>query len=517
MSSPNHREIPPKKLIPHVRGYIEPLEKSIEDQKMALIKSEATQQAILNAIGDLITIQNRDLDIIWINQPERAIYGNVIGKKCYRAYKGLESPCPNCTVKTVLEEKKTVISEGMVLRPDGSPIYILTTSSPVRDSKGEIIAVVEVVKDITEYKLTEEALKESEKKYSTLVEKGNDGICIVQDKELKFVNTKMTELTGFSIDEALGKQFIDFVAPEYRELVLDRYRRRMSGESILSRYEIEILAKNGRKTPVELNISLIDYKSRAALMAIIRDITERQKVDQVKSKFINTAAHELRTPLSALKVNVDLLAMKSKNLDLHKAISSRIEIIADSAERLTVLVNNFLDYSRLEAGTKKLEPTIGSLEAVVVQAIKDVLPLARKHEHMLDLITPEPLPLIYMDIVIMRTIFNNLLSNAVKYTPNGGKITISLMKEGETIHIRVKDTGIGILEKDIEKIFQPFHVVDLPVSADFQSKFERTGLGLAITKEYVKMHGGLIWAESSIGKGSTFHVVLPIENRMQNS
>jgi len=309
------------------------------------------------------SIQNRDLDIIWINQPERAIYGNVIGKKCYRAYKGLESPCPNCTVKTVLEEKKTVISEGMVLRPDGSPIYILTTSSPVRDSKGEIIAVVEVVKDITEYKLTEEALKESEKKYSTLVEKGNDGICIVQDKELKFVNTKMTELTGFSIDEALGKQFIDFVAPEYRELVLDRYRRRMSGESILSRYEIEILAKNGRKTPVELNISLIDYKSRAALMAIIRDITERQKVDQVKSKFINTAAHELRTPLSALKVNVDLLAMKSKNLDLHKAISSRIEIIADSAERLTVLVNNFLDYSRLEAGTKKLEPTLGSFES----------------------------------------------------------------------------------------------------------------------------------------------------------
>jgi len=133
---------------------------------------------------------------------------------------------------------------------------------------------------------------------------------------------------------------------------------------------------------------------------------------------------------------------------------------------------------------------------------------------MLDLITPEPLPLIYMDIVIMRTIFNNLLSNAIKYTPDGGTITIRLMKEDEKIHVMVKDTGIGIKEKDLDKIFQPFHVVDLPESVDLQPEFERTGLGLAITKEYVKMHGGLIWVESSIGEGSTFHLVLPIENRM---
>jgi PAS domain S-box-containing protein len=510
LSSPRNHEIPLKKLIPHVIGYIEPLEKSIEEQTIALIKSEAKQQAILNAIGDLITIQNKDLDIIWINQPERVIYGNVIGQKCYRVYKGLESPCPNCTVKKVFEEKKTVISEGMVLRPDGSPIYILTTSSPVRDPDGKIVAVVEVVKDITKYKLTEEALKESEEKYSTIVEKGNDGICIVQDKLVKYVNLKMVQLTGFSIDETLGKQFIDCIAPEYRELILERHKRQISGEKVLTRYEMEILKKDGKKTPVEVNVSLIDYEGRPAVMAIIRDITERQKVDQMKSQFINTAAHELRTPLSALKVNVDLLDLKSKNIDLPKAIRSRIEIIADSAERLTVLVNNFLDYTRLEAGTKKLELELGSLERVVVQTIKDVLPLARKHGHMIDLITPEPLPLIYMDIITMRTILNNLVSNAIKYTPDGGKITITLMKEEEKVHVTVKDTGIGIMKKDLDKIFQPFHVVDLPASVSFQSKYERTGLGLAITKEYVKMHDGSIWAESRIGEGSTFHVVLPI-------
>jgi PAS domain S-box-containing protein len=500
-----------------VIGYVEPLKKRLEEKTMALIKSEAKQHAILNAIGDLITVQNKDLDIIWINQPERVIYGDVIGEKCYRAYKGLESPCPNCTVKKVFKEKKTVISEGMIIRPNGSPIHILTTSSPVIDSKGRITAVVEVVKDITEYKQTEEALKESEKKYSTIVEKGNDVICIVQDFKVKFVNQKMFELTGFSHSESLGKHFIDFVAPEYRQLIFERHKRSISGEKVLNRYEFEILTKDGGKKLVDMNANLIDYEGRPAIIAIIRDITERQKIDQMKLKFINTAAHELRTPLSALKVNVDLLNLKSKDIELPKVLQTRIEIISESAERLSVLVNNFLDYTRLEAGTKKLQIEQTSLESVVVKTITDVLPLARKHKHMIDLITPEPLPLIHLDIVIMRTILNNLLSNAIKYTPDGGEISIKLLKEENKIHIIVKDSGIGILEKDLDNIFLPFRILNIPASSNFKPQFERTGLGLAITREYVKLHGGIIWAESQIGEGSSFHLLLPINNSKHES
>ncbi|MFX1521140.1 MAG: PAS domain-containing protein, partial [Promethearchaeota archaeon] len=159
MTDQDQNDILRKKTIPQLKGYVENLEQLVEERTKALKESEAKQQAILSAIGDLITIQNKDLDIIWINQQERAIYGDVIGKKCYKAYKGLDAPCPNCTVEKVFKEEKTVISEGMIIRPDGRPIHILTTSSPVRDAEGNIIAVVEMVKDITERKQLERQLK----------------------------------------------------------------------------------------------------------------------------------------------------------------------------------------------------------------------------------------------------------------------------------------------------------------------------------------------------------------------
>lgn len=626
-----------------LKDYTENLEKLVEERTKALKESEARLQAILTGIGDRISIESKDLDVLWVNQPVKDLWGDVIGKKCYKVFKGLDAPCPECDFETVLNEAKTIVAERTSILPDGQRSHTLVTSSPMRNAEGNIIAIVDVVKDITERKkveealrraeqryrnlfeeapvmyvitqnqndgpiivgcnelflsnlgytrteilgqpladfytpesriklledggykdalegqfvaqerelvtrdgriiktllqavpeidsdgnlfgtramyiditerkLAEEALRESEEKYSTIVEKGNDGIAIIQDGVVKFVNPKMLEIANLSLEDLLEKPFINFVAPEYRKFIIDRNKKRISGEEVPSKYETEILLKDGRKVPLETSANIIEYEGRAATMAIIRDITERKKIDQMKTNFINTAAHELRTPLSALKAHVDLLDMKSKDITLPEDINRKIGIIARNADRLSVLINNLLDYTRLEAGTIKLRLELGSLESVAVQAIKEVLPLAQKHGHKLDLITPKPLPFIYMDKEIIHTIFSNLLSNAIKYTSDGGEIHVTIMDKEGNLHITVKDTGIGIAEEDFEKIFQPFHVAEIPASARFQSEFERTGLGLAITKEYVKMHGGSIWVESRIGEGSTFHVVLPIENR----
>ena len=139
--------------------------------------------------------------------------------------------------------------------------------------------ITELERSENERKEANEAMKESEKKYSTLVEKGNDGIIIIQDNLLKFVNSKMIEITGFSIEEALEKPFIEFVSPKHRELVMDRYKKRLSGEKIPNKYEIEILSKDNRKIPVEINGSLIEYGGRPADMAIIRDIIARKRAE----------------------------------------------------------------------------------------------------------------------------------------------------------------------------------------------------------------------------------------------
>ncbi|MFX1520464.1 MAG: sensor histidine kinase, partial [Promethearchaeota archaeon] len=216
--------------------------------------------------------------------------------------------------------------------------------------------------------------------------------------------------------------------------------------------------------------------------------------------------------------HVDLLKIKSEQgyWELPQEVHEKIKIITRNADRLALLINNLLDYTRLEAGTVKLKLEEGSLDNQINQLIKEIMPLAKKQGHIIDFTAPKTLPSIYMDLGLINRIFSNLLSNAIKYTPNEGRITVEIFEENNNLHVKVKDTGVGIAKEDLEKIFQPFHITHDPDSFLFQSEFERTGLGLAITKKYVKLHGGTIWAESRIGEGSTFHVTLPKKQNVSN-
>jgi PAS domain S-box-containing protein len=139
------------------------VEKDITEQKKLesqLIESEEKLKAILAGTGDLIGIHNKDLDVIWVSQSIKDSYGDIIGKKCYAAYKGLDKPCTECTVEQVFAEEKTMVSEQSHLLPDGSHRHVLLTSSPLRDAEGNIVAIVESAKDITERKQLETQLKD---------------------------------------------------------------------------------------------------------------------------------------------------------------------------------------------------------------------------------------------------------------------------------------------------------------------------------------------------------------------
>ncbi len=163
-------------------------------------------------------------------------------------------------------------------RKDGSPFWVSLTSIPNTAESSEQQFIV-IVQDITERKGAEEALRESEAKYSTLVEQGNDGIAIIGDGLIEFANSRLLKVSGFSLEETLGKPFIDFLAPADRNVVIDRYQKRIRGENVPNNYEISIIAKNGMLIPVEISASLIDYKGKAADMAIIRDITGRKQAE----------------------------------------------------------------------------------------------------------------------------------------------------------------------------------------------------------------------------------------------
>jgi two-component system NtrC family sensor kinase len=183
-----------------------------------------------------------------------------------------------------LEDRKALMEElasakGAVARElcwrkkDGSQIVVLDRLIAVRGSGGDILYLDAIIEDITER-------KQAEARYSTLVEQSNDGIVLIQDGLLKFVNTRMAEISGFSKEEALGKSFIDFVAPEHRELLADRYRRRLSGEESPSSYEAEILARDGQKIPVEISAGLIEFEGEPVDMVIVHDITRRKQAEE---------------------------------------------------------------------------------------------------------------------------------------------------------------------------------------------------------------------------------------------
>jgi PAS domain S-box-containing protein len=161
----------------------------------------------------------------------------------------------------------------------------------LKDAEGKLIGFISATTDITERKRAQESLRKSEEKYSTIVEKGNDGIIILQDGIIRFANSKMTQLSGYTIDETIGRSFLDFISEEYRAPTLDRYKRRLKGEQLSSKYEITILTKNGSITPVEINANLIEYDGRTADLAVIRDITERKKAEEIlkssEAKFRN--------------------------------------------------------------------------------------------------------------------------------------------------------------------------------------------------------------------------------------
>lgn len=169
--------------------------------------------------------------------------------------------------------------EFSILHKDGKTRVLVDMKVKIITYHGRV-ASMGTMMDITERKRAELALQASEKKYSTIVEKGNDGIVIVQEGKLTFANLKMAEITGIDVNESLGKPFTDFISPQHRELVIEKYNDRLAGKELSNKYEIELISTNGKNIPTEINASLIEYEGKPAVMAIIRDMTERKQMEE---------------------------------------------------------------------------------------------------------------------------------------------------------------------------------------------------------------------------------------------
>ncbi|MGV9172499.1 MAG: sensor histidine kinase [Promethearchaeia archaeon] len=231
-----------------------------------------------------------------------------------------------------------------------------------------------------------------------------------------------------------------------------------------------------------------------------------KKENKMRKEFLDTASHELKTPLTQIYTAAQLL----KEFDFKGDKRELVNFILNGSEKLKYLLNNFFEYSKWDRNDGKLEKEEEDLVSLITKSVKDLQFFIEKRQHEVILNLPESL-IFKFDKIRIEQVMINLLTNAIKYTPSQGKIIITLTKEKEYVILSVEDTGIGLTEKEIKKLFKKFTVLKRGKSLNFDIYMEGTGLGLYISKKIIESHDGVIWVESDgENQGSIFYVKMPL-------
>ena len=367
--------------------------------------------------------------------------------------------------------------------------------------------VKELEKEAVERKLPQEALRESEKKYSTLVEDSLTGIYIDQDEKIVFANTKFAEIYGYPRDDLIGMESWRLVHPEDRDLTNEIRTRRLKGEDAPAEYEARGLTKDGETICIKRRNTCIEYKGRPAILGNIVDITEQkraeeeiQKVNEELKNFVHVVSHDLKTPIISVQGFSSRL-LKDYQEKLGEKGGGYLEQIKASARRMEVLVSDLLTLSRIGRVVSTFK-NVPSLQIVrnVTSGLQD-----RLKENRIEFVVADNLPTINCDGERIYQVFENLLVNAIKFMrgTKNPEIELGYEDRGDFHQFCLRDNGIGIDPKYHREIFEMFHRLKEIEDG------EGTGLGLAIVDRIVNNHGGKVWVESKKGKGATFYFTLP--------
>ena len=410
--------------------------------------------------------------------------------------------------------------EGLmrVLTKDGRERIVEYRNSLVFDEKGPI-GVRGSGRDITERVHTEKALRESEEKYRNLVERARDGIAIVQNNVLKYVNPHLAEMAGYTVDELTEAPFSDYIHPDELPSVLDTHSRRMAGEEAPSTYEAAVRHKDGSRIDVEIDVGLITYQGSPAVFAIVRDLTERRHLEAQlrlaqKMEALGTLAggiaHNFNNLLTGIMGNASLVLLET---DPEHPSYENLKNIQKLVESGTKLTKQLLGYAR----EGWYEVRLISLNEVVKDTA-DTFATTRKDIGVHQELAGDLLG-IRADQGQVEQVLLNLYVNAADAMPGGGDLFIKTMNvterdmEGKPYRPRpgayalltVRDTGIGMDKGTRERVFDPFFTT--------KTMGRGTGLGLASVYGIVKAHGGYIDVVSERGRGSTFYLYFPATER----
>ncbi len=550
----------------------------IEERKRAessLRNSEQEKAAILSGLKN-VTVEYLDpsMHLLWINNPLQESLGlqenGARELHCYEFVYDRSEPCPGCSAAKALQMCRS--QEGDMVTPD-SRAWI-SRSSPLRDTDDNITGVVHVAMDISARKSAEGALQDSERRLAEIIDFLPDPTFVI-DKQGRVTawNRAIENMTGVRADQILGKGNYEYALPFYgerRPILIDLVKRTDqhadssvrpsvdpptgtaagpdTDQEFEKRYDVLKREENylvgeaymptlkGGGTYLQGSASAL-YDSNGhywGAIESIRDITDRKHVEEelqrskeeaesatrAKSEFLANMSHEIRTPMNAVIGLTDLL-MDEKDEKLTPGQRECMEIIRSSGDTLLSIINNILDLTKIEANMAELDRRPFDLNGCIESSLNLVETSANDKGLKTSYTIEENVPrTILGDPTRLSQILINLLNNAVKFTDRGEvviSVSSSRLKGGRIeLHFAVRDTGIGIPEDKISRLFQSFSQVDTSTAR----KYGGTGLGLVISKRLVEMMNGRIWVESKLKKGSTFHFTVqvdPINNNQAKS
>jgi PAS domain S-box-containing protein len=475
----------------------------------------------------------------------------VNGAMCNRlgwTYEELTSPSFDPVEVLVSEGSRHIVRERIAKRLRGEYVSPYETNLKTRDgsafpvlvhgaaiSYGGKPANQIIFVDVTERKQAEEVLRLTQERLQRMFESVTDGILVIDlNGVITEANQRVLEMHGYkSKDELLGRSAFELVAPRDHERMANNMRKALEQGTIRGK-EYTLLRADGTEFPGELSTSALkdasgnwvghitlasDITQRKRAEEKLRKLHEQEKEERIKLErerekrlqFTNVLAHELKTPLTSVIASGGLLLEELKNTG-QSSLLRLTENILSATKKLEARLSELLDMARMESLGFELKLELLDMRPLLQNIVNELLPAAAEKHQILTLYMLPSVPMVNADKERVEQVLLNLLTNAIKFSRDGSKIQLGLRRAGNEVVVEVKDNGPGIPKEDQARLFIPYYRGE----ADRQ-RSPGSGLGLAVSKQLVELHGGRMWVESELGKGSTLSFSLAVAKQEEES
>ena len=491
-------------LVFHVHSYQKEIERHLRLAK-------TSHKTFLEMMQDDIFVLDPQMHVLYLNEHAAKNFhvhrDNMIGKSIGTIFPKNVKHIKE-SVDYIVAHKQPLKRESLFHFPKGVSRWLHTELIPILGEK-DVIAILGVSHDVTQRKEQEMQIQQLEKKYETLVEKSSDGVIVIQQEKIVFANQRIEHMLGLNRQQLIGELFVTFIEKKDQKNIKTKMQYAFKAGVCDIRCEFKMQSSVIAPFKIEAHGSLVDYEGKPAIMVVVRDKSQDEEIEKMKSDFVSVTSHQMRTPLTGIKWFSEVLLNGTAG-KLNSDQKEYVSKISESTERMVRLVNDLLEVSRMDTGEEySLYRKKTDVCALLHQVIEEqTAAFSQKAQHIQLSGCDEKGIQLNIDAAKIRAVFNNILNNALKYSPKKSNIAIVCKCEADHLLISFQDHGVGIPKKQQKQIFQRFFRADNVLTTE-----SGTGLGLYFAKFLLEKHQGKIWFESEENKGTTVYLTLPLDSQ----